>query len=169
MIDEYFSSIFLKYKRKGVLIDSNLLLLYFIGKYSPEMISKFKRTMKYTKDDFYLMTTILEYFNKIVTMPNILTEVSNLSNQLPKARRIDFYEEFREQMTVLFEQYVTSKEASDVNHFTTLGLTDSVILKAAKGKYLVLTDEIQLYNILLRQDIDVININHLRAARWFSK
>ena len=33
-----------KYKHKGLLVDTNLLLLYLIGELEPRLISRFKRT-----------------------------------------------------------------------------------------------------------------------------
>lgn len=169
MKDEYFTSLFLKYKNRGLLVDSNILLLYFIGKYSQALITEFKRTRQYTKDDFYMILNIFSYFKKIVTTPNILTEISNLSNQLTGRVRSEFYIEFRKQFMILSERYLPSQEVSESRYFPSFGLTDSVIIEAAKDNYLVLTDEAQLYRSLLKEGIDAININHLRAARWFSK
>ncbi len=44
------------YRTKGVLVDSNLLLLLFIGSYDPQRIKKFKRTQEYTFEDFELLS-----------------------------------------------------------------------------------------------------------------
>ncbi len=77
-----------KYKTKGLLIDSNLLLLYFIGSYNIDLITSYKRTKKYTREDFYTLKDFTNSFNKLVTTPNILTEVSNLSTQLNEKREL---------------------------------------------------------------------------------
>ena len=50
------------------------------------------------------------------------------------------------------------------NAFPRFGLTDTAILLAAKGKYLVLTDDFPLAQYLQTEAIDVINFNHVR--KW---
>ena len=82
------------YKAKGLLIDTNLLLLYFIGTYDPDRIPRFKRTMSFTVDEFLLLDAIFTNFDKVITTPNILTEISNLSGQLPGDLRPHFYDDF---------------------------------------------------------------------------
>jgi len=167
MKDGYFTDQFVRYKSKGVLIDSNLLLLYVVGKYSPEKIAKFKRTSVYTVDDYLILEKIVRFFKMVVTTPNILTEVSNLARQLPEWIRKDYFDEFRKEIVVLNEEYIESRVVCNIEQFPKLGLTDGGIIEAARGNYLVLTDDFPLYNTLLNLDIDAVNINHIRAARWF--
>ncbi len=78
----YFEEIIGSYRNKGILIDTNLLLLYFIGKYNKSLIQYFKRTQKYVIEDYELSTSVIKFFTRIITTPNILTEVSNLSGNL---------------------------------------------------------------------------------------
>ena len=74
---EYINELVSRYQNKGLLIDTNLLLLYFIGNYDPNRIPGFKRTMAFTVDEFWLLIGFLGVFDKLVTTPNVLTEVSN--------------------------------------------------------------------------------------------
>jgi hypothetical protein len=73
-----------RYKSRGILIDTNLLLLYFVGKYDPRRILSFGRTKSraFTLEDFKLLLVVFDYFDRVITTPNILTEVSNLSSKL---------------------------------------------------------------------------------------
>ena len=87
---EHINELVVRYQNKGLLIDTNLLLLYFIGAYDPTRIPKFKRTMAFTIDEFWFLVKFLGVFNKLVTTPNVLTEVSNLSGQLAENLRF-FY------------------------------------------------------------------------------
>lgn len=155
-----------QYKRKGVLIDSNVLLLYFVGMYDPQRIPKFKRTMSFAIEDFYTLLGLFRYFSKVVTTPNILTEVSNLANQLADNLKSAFYLKFAHQLTSLEEHYIGSATLSATPHFPKLGLTDAGILDLAQGQYLVLTDDFRLVGQLEKQGIDVINFNHLRRINW---
>ena len=81
-MSNYIIELLQRYRGKGVLLDTNILLLYFVGAFNPEEIPRFKRTKMFTVEDHDTLVGILGYFEKIVTTPNILTEVSNLSGQL---------------------------------------------------------------------------------------
>lgn len=154
------------YRNKGVLIDTNLLLLYFVGMYDPDRISKFKRTIAFTVEDFEILLWFFNFFQKVVTTPNILTEVNSLSNQLPDDLKPSYYPEFAIRITSLEEHYTESVKLSSQAHFNKFGLTDSGIIDLVQGKYLVLTDDFKLSNYLQTNNIDVINFNHIRTLNW---
>jgi hypothetical protein len=163
---DYLSELISQYRKKGLLIDTNLLLLYFVGMYDQERIPKFKRTMAFTIDEFLLLTTIFNEFDEIITTPNVLTEVSNLSGQLPGNLRSYFYNDFAKRIPTLREHYTSSKAISSSNHFNLFGLTDSGIVETVKGNYLVLTADLDLFGLLQNLGIDAINFNHIRTLAW---
>jgi hypothetical protein len=151
------------YRSKGLLIDSNVLLLFFVGLRDRTRIEKFKRTSQFTIEDFKLLVDLIQQFKEVVTTPSILTEVSNLLGQLPEKLRYSFYQHFAYTLRDLRERYTPSGELGDERGFTKFGLTDMAILQAASGKYLVLTDDFRLAQYLEHQNVDVINFNHLRT------
>ena len=155
-----------RYKNKGLLIDTNLLLLYFVGMYDPRRIPKFKRTMIFAVEDFYTLWNLFKFFDKIITTPNILTEVNSLANQLATDLKPDFFSKFSEQLNTLEEHYVETTKVSVSVHFPKLGLTDSGILDLAKNQYLVLSDDFRLVGYLGKQGIDAINFNYIRTLNW---
>lgn len=163
---DYLSELISRYKAKGVLVDSNLLLLYFVGLYDPERINTFKRTCGFTTDDFDLLVAIISYFKRVVTTPSILTEVNGLSNQLRKDEKRTYYSSFGDAAQSLEEQYTPSADICGLDHFKDFGLTDSGIINLAKGKYLVLTVDFSLSAYLQNVGIDVINFNHIRVWAW---
>ncbi len=158
-----------RYQSKGILVDSNLLLLYFVGLYDPTMIQKFKRTRGFIPKDFVLLRVFLEKFQCIVTTPNIMSEVSNLAGQMGSPAKEEFFLAFAKQINVpgdddkLDEQYVASRQASRIEAFVKVGLTDSAIIHLAKDRFLVLTDDFRLAGMLGHLSIDAINFNHLRS------
>lgn len=159
----YVDRLLLKYRSKGVLIDTNILLLLFVGRYDLSWVSKFKRTKIFTDDDYFLVEKIVSFFARVVTTPNILTEVSNLSNQLPEQIKLKYYQEFVSVVEILEEEYVASATACGQQYFHRCGLADSTITTLARDNYLVITDDFPLANILQGLNIDVINFNHLRT------
>jgi len=163
---DYINELIGRYQNKGLLIDTNLLLLYFVGAYDPERIPRFKRTMSFTVDEFWLLAKFYSTFNKVITTPNILTEVSNLLGQLSEDLRQSFYTEFAKRIPDFEEHYTTSARVSAADHFIRFGLTDSGIADLVQGNYLVLTDDLRLARYLENRQIDVINFNHLRPLTW---
>ncbi len=163
----HFKEIINNYRNKGILIDSNLLLLYFIGKYNYSLIQRFKRTQKYVIEDYLFLTSVIEFFTKrIITTPNILTEVSNLSGNLENELKTRYFSEFAKQLELLSEFYTPSQDISKLEHFKNYGLTDSGVINLVRGKYLVLSDDLPLVSYLQSKYIDAINFNHLRTINW---
>ena len=156
-----------KYRSKGLLVDTNLLLLYLIGCYNPDQITSFKRTKSFTVEDFELLQLLLDQFDVIVTTPNILTEVSNLSNQLPETVRLDYYSEFSRRLLQFDEHYLGTKVICRLPDFNRFGLTDTGIIELVKDRFLVLTDDFRLSGCLQSRSSDAINFNHIRA--WFGE
>jgi len=58
-----------------------------VGTVNRNRISKFNRTEKFVPKDYDSLLQILSYFDKIMTTPNILTEVNSLANQLGEPER----------------------------------------------------------------------------------
>ncbi|NUO08393.1 MAG: hypothetical protein HUU08_06875 [Candidatus Brocadia sp.] len=162
----HFAEIINNYRNKGILIDTSILLMYFIGNYNKSLIPRFKRTNKYVPEDYELLTSFIKCFTKIITTPNILTEVSNFSDNLEDKHKTLYFSEFTEQLELLYEFYTPSQDIGKLDHFAKYGLTDSGIIYLVKGKYLVLSDDFPLVNYLQSKSIDAINFTHLRPINW---
>lgn len=160
-MNEYLEGLIAKYRTRGVLIDTNLLILYFVGEFSPERITKLRRTKKFVLRDYWLLKSLFDRFAIKVTTPNILTEISNLSGDIPDGLREDFFRSLRASFGLFEEQYLPSSAAAASAIFPRLGLADSVIAEIANQRYLVLTDDFALANYLGSINADVINFNHL--------
>ena len=65
---------------KGLLADTNLLVLLIVGSVNRDRVSRFKRTTDYSPADWDLLTGILEQISPRFTIPHILAEVSALSD-----------------------------------------------------------------------------------------
>lgn len=156
-----------RYRRSGLLVDTNVLLLYFIGSFDPARISRFKRTAdRFVAEDYYTLIRLLSRFDKVVTTPNILTEVSNLCGQLGGVLPDLYFAKFAERISVLDERYVASKELAARKELVRFGLTDAGILRLAKHTLLVLTDDLRLSQYMQKLAVDVVNFNHIRMGMW---
>lgn len=155
-----------KYHAQGILLDTNLLLVYCIGAINPQYIPRFKRTRAYLAEDFTLLSQLMKRFTTFVTTPNILTEVSNLANSLPGEYHLKFQQIFSQLVPTFSEEYQESKQLVTQIELLKFGLTDAGIITLVKERFLVVTDDFPLSQYLQRQGIDVLNFNHIRSLAW---
>lgn len=154
--------LFARYQRKGILIDTNILLLWLVGSTNKARITKFNRTQIFVPEDYELLIDIFQTFQKVLTTPNILTEVSNLINQLGEPEKSQCFSIFARDIVQLDEIYTESHTIAATDKFTKFGLTDCGIAALAIGKYLVLTEDFKLANYLQTIGIDTVNFNNIR-------
>ena len=150
-----------KYRTSGAIIDANLLLVYVIGRADRRLLGRSHHTKQY-EEDFPIVQRVVEYFARIYTTPNILTEVSNLAAKDGGAKVLDFLAKF---VRRLDERYCVSSASCEDQSFTRLGLTDAGLCLLAR-EYLVVTADFNLHLTLRRRGLDAINFNHLRQASW---
>ncbi len=154
----------------GLLIDTNLLVLFVVGSVNRNRIQNFKRTRKYSKGDFDLLLRIIQFFKKrsksIYTITQVIAEVSNLTDlegpERSQARRV-----LKSTLEVLHEPEISSVKASQSFKYERLGITDSAIAVTAREyKCAVLTDDLDLYYALATDGIAALNFTHLQALEW---
>ncbi|HQZ83046.1 MAG TPA: hypothetical protein PLR83_07480 [Pyrinomonadaceae bacterium] len=145
------------YQKRGVFIDTNLLILYIVGSLDPKQIGRHKRTADYSFDDYDRLSKFVDDFDVRVVSPNVLTETSNLLGRNASLRE------------VLREFIMTAKDASRRSsltasnpYFILCGLTDAGILEVSQNRYLVATDDGPLEGHLRNAGVDVVNLDDLR-------
>ncbi len=151
-----------KYSNVGAIVDANLFVLMIVGELRPDIIGNQRRVKEYTINDFYLLRDILSGFKKLVATPNVLTEVSNLIGEGNS--------EIIENVNLLFKRYVieiseffkASADAANDEYFQALGLADTTLKLLAQERYLLITVDHKLANIVDSCGYDVINFNHFR-------
>jgi hypothetical protein len=150
---------------KGLLLDTNLLVLLIIGLLSPSQITKHKRTKGgYSEDDFRLLIAFIDQFKTVTTTPNILTEVSNLIEG-------DYYQGISA-LAILHRFTANAEEITNDSlpimtdfskSYLKFGLSDAVIHTIAQRNYLILTDDLNFCAYLQGQGLFAVNFNNLRT------
>jgi hypothetical protein len=140
-----------------------MLVLFVVGEVNPRRIGTFKRTNRYSIDDFNLLLSVFKQFRWVYTLPHILAEVSNLTDlagpEQTAARSV-----LKSFILVIDELACPSRDAASDPIYDTLGLTDAAIGAAARlYRCSVLTDDLPLFVRLTRDKIPVLNFSHLRA------
>ena len=162
-MDEYIASLVIRYRTKGLLLDTVIFLLLAIGTHNRDLVGRDKRLSNYIPEDLDNLMAFIRPFSKLVTTPSIMTEASNLSGHLLGT---DFSSGFVQHIARMDERHIPSAIACKSELFESVGLTDSIIADVAKNQYLILTDDFRLASHLEKQRIDVINFNHVPTFRW---
>jgi len=150
----------------GLLVDTNLLVLFAIGAVSRNRIEQFKRTRQYTKGDYDLLLRVFQQCKQLYTVAHVLAEVSNLTD-LPGPERQQARQVLKETILLLNETEMPSIRAAEHRLYKGLGLVDAAIATVAHDyNCAVLTDDLDLYLALIRENVPAFNFTHLRAAAW---
>src|SRR5436309_1953578 len=74
-------SLIKKHQGKGVLVDTNLLVLLLVGLVNIARIRDFKRTQDFTVEDFDTLRDLVEWFGApLIATPHVLSQVSDLTD-----------------------------------------------------------------------------------------
>ena len=159
-----------KYLLNGIIVDTNLLILFLIGIYDSRYISKFKITCKYSEEDFKILKDIVKGFKKIIITPHIVAELSNLSMKIPENRLKEYFKYFIEILKKSDEINIDKNSILLNKYIDKIGVTDvGIMLASENNEFLFITDDFQLANISFSKGLPVINFNHIREFLWFGR
>jgi hypothetical protein len=154
-------TLLLRHEGGQVLVDTNILLLYFVGSFKRELVGQFKRVAQFRRQDFDVLLRLFAWIPDVVTTPHVLAEVNSLSGQLGEPDRSAYFEHFAAVIPLLDERHVPSAATAADPRFVKLGLTDTSLFAHGAG-LLILTDDFRLSGHLTAAGLDSINFNHLR-------
>lgn len=157
-MNEYLINLIGKYKQKGILIDTSILLLYIVGVYDINLVSRFKRTEMFSEDDFERVSKFVDYFDLKIATPHILTELSNFIDNRPDLQGV-----LKTYIDNSKEIFLESSDLSKRQTFLKFGLADTSVTFTAENKYLILTDDRSLYGFLMNSNIDAVNLDQIRG------
>jgi hypothetical protein len=158
-MNSYLAELIRKYRKKGILLDTNILLLYLVGTFDQRIVSTFSRTSNFSENDFIILLKLLALFEAKFTTPHILTEVSNLFGN-----RHDLHYSLQAYFMIVQELYITGARLGQNENFVEFGMTDTAILDLYENSYLVVTDDRRFYGLLLNNGVDTINFEDIRIG-----
>lgn len=129
----------------GYFIDTNLLLLYVVGREDRTIIAKHRRLDNYSIEDYSLLLQMLREANQVFVTPNTLTETSNLLGQHREPERSRLFQKLGDIIQESREITVASAVASSNPIFHWLGLTDAVLWEVATPDTPLVTVDFRLY------------------------
>jgi hypothetical protein len=149
----------------SLLIDTNLSVLLVVGLVDEAYIAKYKRLRPYDVEDFRWIKDQASAADELVTVPNVLTETSNLLRYVDDPIKSEVMSFFGGMLRNLTERYVPSKEAADRQEFVRLGLTDAVLLRLGETGASLLTADLDLFLAAQAAGFEAVNYNHVRQLR----
>jgi len=155
-----------RYSARGVLLDSNLLLVWLIGRIDRDMVSRFKRTSRFTAEDYDNLAGMCDQFGAWYTTPHVLTEVSNLGGTLKGDYEAAFRLLLRDRVKLLRESALPSADIVNTPAFLMLGLTDAALVHVARTGPLLVTVDLDLARHVQRLGLDVLNFTNVQGLRF---
>ena len=150
----------------GLLVDTNLLILFIVGSVNRNRIESFKRTRQYSQEDYELLLRVLERFTPLYTVAHVLAEVSNLTD-LAGHERLQARHVLKQAVAILREPEMSSIRAAQTSFYEDFGLVYAAIAAVAREhKCAVITDDLDLYLALSGEGTPVLNFTHLKARQW---
>ncbi len=156
-----------RHLQTGVAVDTNLLLLFWLGSYDQDLVGG-KRLRQYTLEDFDLICQLVKPLSTLVVTPHVLTEVVNLTGHLSEGVAQECRAEIAGAILASEERTSMSAQIARRAEFPRLGLTDSALLELASGGTLLLTDDLPLYLAACKADYPVLYFTHLRGHLYRS-
>jgi len=150
--------------RKFILVDSNLLLLLAIGLWNPRAIPAQKRLSSFTVDDFNVLRNFLSTFEKIVTTPHLLTEVSNLAGAASGQARDAIFLQLESLFVTLDERTSLATALCAQPEFRVFGITDSA-MSLLSVEMLLLTEDGRLARHLQLKGLHALTLKQVKALR----
>lgn len=167
-----------KFQPEGIILDTNILVLFLIGNYNPLLIGEYEllqnSNKKYSVADFELLKKIVSYFKKLVITPHIIAELSNLSI----TRKNNLYgDKFIYYLRTVIEFLKRAEErhqkcdclwGMELTIIGEYGFTDMTMFELSKQtKMPILTDDLSFYNYSYDK-IPIIKLEHIINQQYQS-
>lgn len=165
------------YQPEGIIVDTNILILFLIGSYNPDSIANCEilnnSNKKYSVDDFVLLKKIFSYFKKLVITPQIIAELSNLS-----ITSGDIYGDKLTHYLLTVIKFLKSAEerhqksdclwGMELKVIGEYGFTDMTMFELSRQTNMpILTDELPFY-IYSYGKVPIIKFEHIKNQQYQS-
>jgi len=147
-----------------ITLDCNVLLIYLIGNYYPDYLSKFKRTAIYSFEYFQVLLEILNG-KELIISTSILTEASDLLESLKHHNEKIGLFALKKLIENVDEDNTSAKKLVLNSSFEQFGLADASIEELCENGYTAITVDFLLYGYLANKGYHVINLNHYWNAK----
>jgi rRNA-processing protein FCF1 len=140
------------------------MLLLAVGLWNPQAIKTHKRLSDFTAGDFDLLRNYLGAFDRLLTTPHVLTEVSNLAGAAFGQSRIAIFQQIASLCDTLEEHTMAADILTKRPEFSIFGLTDAA-LSLLSAETALLTQDGRLARHLRIQGLSVMTLQDVKVLR----
>jgi hypothetical protein len=134
--------------RYPVALDTNLLLLWLVGRTDPSLMRQHKRVGQFQPKDILRLNDMTERCAGFVTTPHVLSETNNFLDHGAKHRHEDLVRAFRGYIHLAEEVSESARILSMHASFPKFGLSDTGLLTLST-RCVILTNDFRLANFIL--------------------
>ena len=129
---------------RDVIVDANIFILFLAGQINENKIKNYTRNSLFTRNDYYCLLNIISKYDRIITSPNIFTEVDNILNRITGEDKYKYLLLVKKIYKQTVEKFISTEIVSQNWYFDALGVTDSSILMMAKDCELLISGDSNL-------------------------
>lgn len=163
---DYLAWLLSTYGRNGIVLDTNVFLLYVVGALDSKLLPKVKRTASFEPVDLELLSNLMLRAPRMFVTPGIITETCNLLDSDNARHDFRLFGLLQQLTTVLREDYISAETLSQHSLFLRFGLADCSLAHLAGRGHLIITVDLPLAVALEQLSLPALNFNNLRAANW---
>jgi rRNA-processing protein FCF1 len=155
---------------KTIVIDTNTLVLYLLCSTNVNYLKSHDRLNAFDKNDFIYIDGILKTFDRVITTPNVWTEVDDLcTNTIKGDDKYIYICIIKKLVNDFIEIYTPTKKLSE-NHnaFYNLGFADTGLLELSiEHKNLITTDS-KLSDFARASNVTVLDLTEYKTQKILS-
>ncbi len=145
----------------GVLLDTNVLLLYLAVRTDIAALWEWKRLNRFTERHVEVLNTCIGVAKHWVTTPHVLAEVTNFAESVPLRLRPHYRENLRVFIAKARERWRRAALVASDKDFVRFGLTDTALAHLPRrAKPVVLTVDADLAVGLENRGLPVLNLTN---------
>jgi hypothetical protein len=157
---------FIRAARKGIVLDTNVFVLFVVGHYDRECVPKIKRSRGFDIDDVARLASLLALTRNLLVTTAILAETCNLLDRDNRDHDQRIFAALRALLRNAKEHHTAATQLADHPLFLRFGFADCSVADLADSGHLVVTDDLPLAAALEDKRLPVVNFNNLRSANW---
>jgi hypothetical protein len=146
-----------------IALDTNVLLLLIVGLTKRSYIKQHQGLSGFTEVDFDTLQDVVSQYDKLVALPNVLTELANIlgGTHGPREPLFEVFANFIERVD---EIYMPSIAAAKRLEFARLGLADCAQIEVARDDIVILTSDGPLYRAICAAGYKCENFRYMTEA-----
>lgn len=146
------------------MVDTELLLLYLVGKCKPLELQKISNN-NYNEKDYEILSNFLKKFQRIFITPYILAEISNLTKTKLKKYFKKIILECESTLKSFEEKQIGKEKILNKKEAQWLGFPDvSIIISSEIEDLLIISEDGDMIRECEKLDVPVLDFSSLRAT-----